>query len=301
MHICIVDSSRKKACDHYRAGFTEVAYAGATPAGTSLTYVLTPEVVQEVANVTLLSFLNAIQRALLSNTYTAGDVILVSHAGSDQIAIGVSSGINRPLTTGLCDALRNWVEDYESGKSPARLPDWSETELKWAKDQQLIETISFARDCNLGHVALRSCNVGNSPALLRSLMKLLACQGVSAPTVRDVYASMLVSYTRELSYLDWSKRFPGNLAHRVGTKKVLSAEKEMAFVEAYVYVTTFWATEFRLWVRDEIVLNAWLKEKYPNPPAYSAGDLVLHFLMDERGVYFPYDKGYGERIAVVGC
>ena len=228
------------------------------------------------------SFLNFID-AIKRNVQTGDDVLICCH------------GARRALGLFPAKSGSDWMS-LEFARRMASLDESLSTAMglsdtEWEK---LTDDIMAIRKLKISHLAIRACNIGNNPELMKNLGRVIGAKSVSGPTLRTAYINTdVIQISGDSDLLKYKAEYPQHfqIPSRIQGKLVLASKKLKRSRYKCVLLTDSAAT-----VADFLV------ENFPSMPILgkSAKYLTLHGLIVPEAphkFYFPLDPRYLSHIA----
>lgn len=134
-----------------------------------------------------LSFFDVVHN--MGTSLGAGEgAVIVGHGNDHALLLPLSRKTTQKLTRATVMTLNNYLSGADK-RTAAQVAASAEIRIKSKNTfTDLCEWIEIIRERNLGHVALRACNLGKSGVgFLEDLKTLFNCQMVSGPMIKDAY------------------------------------------------------------------------------------------------------------------
>jgi hypothetical protein len=222
--------------------------------------------------------------------------VIVGHGNDHALLLPLAWKTTQKLTRQAVVALDRYLSAVPR-PAPEKAKAWPDIRIKSTKTfKELCEWLSIIREMNLGHIALRACNLGqNGVGFLDEIRKLFRCRMVSGPIIKD-------------AYVNWN---PNNVAPNIEHFESIIHDPRYARMTVWgtspnrmAIQTTQTASqaanhEFSLesLAESPTAIQAFLQDQFPSTkvPQYRPGMTVpIHGLYHKGAIIFPNSEYYGK-------
>lgn len=284
--IAIIDKSAHKAAeDYYKwANIEPIAFGGTVIDSLEINYVL---------GRLGLTFFDTVR--FLGESLNPGEgAVIVGHGNDHALLLPLAKKTTQRLTRNSVSAFNRYLSGTGNSKTADVMASPDIRIKSKTTFLDLCDWIQIVRERNLGHIALRACNLGASGAgFLDELRVLFNCKMISGPMIKD-------------AYMDWN---PNNVARSVAHfEEVIKDPRYRQMIiwgtspNRVAIQTTQTAAQatnhcFSLesLAESSTAVQKFLEEQFPatKTPQYKPGEAVpIHGLYYKGAVVFPGSDYY---------